>query len=138
MRLEISFRNTNASEEEKDALRARVERKARKVTRFLKDPVEVVLVVHGEKVGFTGDLRVSGAGEETFSARAEAEDPVALIDGLIHTVERAVRRRHDRRVQANHRSVPVNDGFAPTFDLHEQEDRDLETEEIHKAIGGAR
>lgn len=137
MRLEISFRSTNATEKEKDALKDRVERKIKKVTRFLKDPVEVGLVIRGEKVGYTGELRVNGAGTETFSAKAEADDPVALIDGLIHTVERAVRRRHDRKVDANHRSAPASDGFLPTFDLSEQEDRDLETEEIQRGLGTA-
>ena len=68
MRLEISFRNTDASDEEKDAVRMRVERKIRKVTRFLKEPVEVALILNGQKLGYQGELQVAGAGAAKLSA----------------------------------------------------------------------
>jgi len=138
MRLEISFRNTDASDEEKDAVRMRVERKIRKVTRFLKEPVEVALILNGQKLGYQGELQVAGAGEQTFKARLEAEDPVATVDGLIHTVERAVRRRHDRKLdKTRHPSIGMADGFAAGFEIQEDEDRDLETAEIQRSPGGA-
>lgn len=136
MRLEISFRSTDASDKEKKALRDRVERKIAKVTRFLREPVEVSMVLRGEKVGYTGELRVSGAGDDTFTARAEATDPVAVVDGLMHTVERSARRRHDRRIDASQKSPPMADGFSEaSFALADNEDRDLETEEIRADLG---
>lgn len=145
MRLEISFRNTPASDEEKEALKQRVERKIRKVTRFMRDPIEVGLVLQGQKVGYRGELLVAGAGEDGFKASIEAEDPIAAVDGLVHTVERAARRAHDRRVTSTKRGGwSQSDGFAGValagagFDLVENEDRDLETAEIVKpGTGGA-
>ncbi|NOY24689.1 MAG: HPF/RaiA family ribosome-associated protein [Oligoflexia bacterium] len=144
MRLEISFRNTDPTDKEKAALTARVERKIRKITRFLRDPIEVSLVLYAQKLGYRGELQVAGAGDDTFVAGVEAEDPIAAIDGLIHTVERAARRRHDRRLSKEKRLVrPVEGSFtgaspAPSagagFDLDEDEDIDLETEEISKAL----
>ncbi|MCK6505648.1 HPF/RaiA family ribosome-associated protein [Myxococcota bacterium] len=139
MRLEISFRNTPASDEEKEALKLRVERKIRKVTRFLRDPIEVGLVLQAQKVGYRGELLVAGAGEDGFKASIEAEDPIAAIDGLVHTVERAARRSHDRRLHTGRRGGRSQlDGFAaPGFELSEHEDRDLESAEIQKP-GAAR
>lgn len=135
MRLEISFRNTPASDQEKDALKKRVEHKIRRVTRFLRDPIEVALVLQAQKVGYRGELLVAGAGEDAFKASIEADDPVATVDGLVHTVERAARRAHDRRLDTGRRGRwSQNDGFAaPGFELAEHEDRDLETVEIQKA-----
>lgn len=135
MRLEVHFRNTDASDEEKKALRARVEKKVRKVTRFLKEPVHAEMTIKGEKVGFYGDLHVTGAGTSTLKARIEAGDPVAVIDGLLHTVERAARRNHDRAVSRQHKAPPPSDGFAvPSFDLAENEDEDLATAEIQRDL----
>lgn len=144
MRLEISFRNTDPTDTEKAALTARVERKIRKITRFLRDPIEVNLVLYAQKLGYRGELQVAGAGDDTFVARIEAEDPIAAIDGLIHTVERAARRRHDRRLSKDKRVVrPVEQSLTGTspasgagvgFDLGDDEDVDLETEEISKAL----
>ncbi|MCB9778328.1 MAG: HPF/RaiA family ribosome-associated protein [Alphaproteobacteria bacterium] len=136
MRLEIHFRNTDASEDEKKALRARVERKIRKVTRFLKDPVTVEMNIKGEKVGFYGDLHITSAGTSTLKARIEGDDPVAVIDGLLHTVGRAARRNHDRVVTRHHKPAPATDGFAmPSFELADNEDEDLATAEIQRDLG---
>ena len=117
MRLEIHFRNTDASEDEKKALRARVERKIRKVTRFLKDPVTVEMNIKGEKVGFYGDLHITSAGTSTLKARIEGDDPVAVIDGLLHTVGRAARRNHDRVVTRHHKPAPATDGDYPNLNI---------------------
>lgn len=136
MRLEISFRNTSVDEKERQALKKRVERKIKKITRFLKEPVEAGLVIHGQKVGYRGDLVVSGAGADSFKAGLEADDPVAVVDGLIHTVERAVRRRHDRRLDVHRIEGVQPDGFVPDFALSEGEDHDLETAEVHRAVRG--
>ncbi len=132
MRLEISFRNTTATEEEKTALRERVERKIKKVTRFLREPIEGTVNVRGLKVGYSGELHVSGAGGQTLSARTEGDDPIAVVDGLLHTVGRTARRQHDRRIQRSHKAPPATDGFVPgaAFYLADDEDDDLETEEI--------
>ncbi len=136
MRAEISFRNTSVSEKDQQALRERVEKKSRKVTRFLREPVTLALVIHGQRVGFRGELHISGGGGDSLKASLEADDPIAVVDGLLHTVERAARRRHDRRHDPHRDEVASIDGFQPGFDLHEHEDRDLETEEIQKAVLG--
>ncbi len=136
MRLEISFRNASVEEKERQALKNRVERKSRKITRFLKEPVDVGLVILGQKVGYRGDLVVSGAGADSFKASLEADDPIAVVDGLIHTVERAVRRRHDRRLDVHRTEGTPLDGFVPDFALSEGEDHDLETAEVHRTVRG--
>ncbi len=138
MRLEISFRNTDATDEEKEALTDRVQRKIQKVTRFLKEPIEGTLTVRALKVGFAGELHLSGAGDQKLTARNESDDPVAVIDGLIHTVGRTARRQHDRRIQRSQKGGPASDGFvAPSFILADDEDADLETEEIRAGLDAA-
>lgn len=138
MRLEISFRNTDATDEEKEALTERVQRKIQKVTRFLREPIEGSLTVRALKVGFAGELHLSGAGDQKLTARTEADDPVAVIDGLIHTAARTARRQHDRRIRRSQKGGPTPDGFAGTsFVLAEDEDQDLETEEIRAGLESA-
>lgn len=136
MRLEISFRNATVEDNERQALKARVERKSKKITRFLKEPIEIGLVIHGQKVGYRGDLIVSSAGADGFKAGLEADDPIAVVDGLIHTVERAVRRRHDRRIDVHRHEGAHASGFVPDFALSESEDHDLETAEIQRTVQG--
>jgi len=94
MNLDVTFRHLEHSDE----LRDLVERKATKVGRFLRDPVDAHVVLHEERHRSAVEVTMTGAGDNPFVAHGEAEDMRSAIDAAMHKVESAVRRAHDRRV----------------------------------------
>ena len=95
MRLDVTFRNLDAS----DKLRAYCERRLQKVGRFLKDSAEAHVVLRVEKHREMAEVTITGVRGRNHVASAEAEDLRSAIDAVSHKLEEAVRRAHDRRVR---------------------------------------
>jgi len=105
MRLDITFRNLEPTDE----LRQSVERRMEKVGRFMRPPVEGHVVLKEEKHRHIAEVSVSGAGEPAHVASAEAEDMRTAIDLVMHKIETALRRAHDRRVDHRRGHNPDRD-----------------------------
>ncbi len=103
MRLDITFRQVDASDE----IRQWVERRVEKVARFLRPPIEAHVVLKEEKHRQIAEVTVKAAGEGSYVASAEAEEIRTAIDLVMHKIESAVRRAHDRRV--DHRRNQIDD-----------------------------
>jgi len=97
MRLDVTFRNLDAS----DKLREYSERRLQKVARFLKEEAEAHVVLRVEKHREIAEVTITGVRGRTHVASAEASDLRSAIDAVSHKLERAVRRAHDRRVRRN-------------------------------------
>ena len=109
MRLDITFRNIEPS----DSLRQRAEKKFGKVCKHLSEPIEGHLVLKVEKHRNSAELTVSGGKDEHFRVHEVTDDMYATIDGLMHKLERTVRRSKERRTDRN-QAAPGSDrdGFA--------------------------
>ena len=103
MRLDITFRQIDASDE----TRQWVERRVEKLARFLRPPIEVHVVLREEKHRQIAEVTVKAAGEGPYVASAESEDIRTSIDLVMQKIESSVRRAHDRRV--DHRRHPIPD-----------------------------
>jgi len=108
MRLEITFRNIEAS----DALRERAEKKFKKVAKHLREPIEGHLVIKVEKHRHSAELTVHAAGEQTFKAQEVTDDMYATIDGIMNKAERTVRRHKERLIDKHQAGAgEEGDGF---------------------------
>lgn len=96
MALEVSFRNVELTEEERDELKQRSTRKFAKVSRYLKDPIEAYLVLHQEKHRHVAELQVHAAGDRYFGAKVDTNDWVSAVDGIMNKLARTVRRHKER------------------------------------------
>ena len=83
MRLDITFRQIDASDE----IRQWVERRVEKVARFLRPPIEAHVVLREEKFRQIAEVTVKAAGEGAYVASAEAEDIRTAIDLVMHKIE---------------------------------------------------
>lgn len=92
MRLEITFRNTQAT----DALRERAEKKFQKVAKHLREPIDAHLVCKVEKHRHSAELTIHAAGDQSFKAQEVTGDMYATIDGIMNKLERTVRRHKER------------------------------------------
>ena len=110
MRLDVTFRNLDAS----DKLRDYCDRRLQKVGRFLRDEAEAHVVLRVEKHRELAEVTITGARGGTHVASAEASDLRTAIDAVSHKLEAAVRRAHDRRVrgQKAQPSVDVAESIA--------------------------
>ncbi len=108
MRLDVTFRNLEASEK----LREHCNRRLQKVGRYLKEEAEAHVVLRVEKNREIAEVTITGRRGQTHVASAEGPDLRSAIDGVAHKLERAVRRAGDRR---NDRS-----GATPTAEAAEQ------------------
>lgn len=108
MRLDITFRQIDASDE----IRQWVERRVEKVSRFLRPPIEAHVVLREEKFRQIAEITVKAAGEGAYVASAEAEDIRTAIDLVMHKIESAVRRAHDRRVDHRRHQVDADEQAA--------------------------
>jgi len=93
MRLDVTFRNLEAS----DKLREHCDRRLQKVGRYLKDEAEAHVVLRVEKHREIAEVTITGTRGRTHVARAEGPDLRAAINAVAHKLERAVRRARDRR-----------------------------------------
>lgn len=108
MRLDITFRNIDAS----DALRERAEKKFKKVAKHLREPIDAHLVCKVEKHRHSAELTVHAAGEQTFKAQEVTDDMYTTIDGIMNKAERTVRRARERLIDRAQAGVSeVADGF---------------------------
>ena len=98
MRLDITFRNTEPSE----ALRTRAEKKFRKVCKHMNEPIEGHLVLKVERHRNSAELTVHGGRDQSFRVHEVTEDMYATLDGLMHKLERAVRRSREKRIDRHH------------------------------------
>jgi putative sigma-54 modulation protein len=104
MNLHVTFKSCEPS----DALRERAERKLQKVSKYLKEPVEVHLVLHVEKHRHRADVTISSAGE-VLKTEVETDDMYATIDALTEKIERVAKRQKERR--SEHAHPEAVDGF---------------------------
>ncbi len=109
MRLEITFRNIEAT----DALRERAEKKFQKVAKHLREPIDAHLVCKVEKHRHSAELTVHAAGDLSFRVQETTDDMYATIDGIMNKIERAVRRHKERMIDRHQSgSGELPDGFA--------------------------
>ena len=104
MNLHVTFKNCEPS----DTLRERAERKLLKLSKYLKEPVEVHLVLHVEKHRHRADVTISSAGE-VLKTEVETDDMYATIDTLMEKIERVAKRHKERR--SEHAHPESVDGF---------------------------
>ena len=134
MNIDITFRNTQAT----DAIRDRVERRFEKVVKHMREPVEAHMVLRVERHRHIAEISVNACGD-TFQAHEETNDMYASIDRLMHKLARAARRHKERQQDRNHSRNPRMDGFAWADAVREAEQEEIEepmnTEEIDAHIG---
>jgi len=116
MRLELTYRNIRAA----DTLRDRAERKFRKVTKHLREPIEAHVVLRVEKHRHMAEATVAANGD-VFKAHEESDDMYVAIDGLMNKLERVVRRHRERIIDRAHAgSGDAVDGFPPLEAMPEE------------------
>ncbi len=98
MRLDITFRNVEPSEN----LRNRAEKKFGKVCKHLTEPIEGHLVLKVERHRNSAELTVHGGRDQSFRVQEVTDDMYSTIDGLMHKLERMVRRERERRIDRHH------------------------------------
>jgi len=108
MHLDLTYRNIQAT----DALKDRAERKFRKVSKHLREPIEAHLVLRVEKHRHMAEATVAASGD-VFKAHEESADMYTTIDGLMNKLERVVRRHRERKIDRAHSgSGDASDGFS--------------------------
>jgi len=136
MKLDVSFRNVELTEKERDALKLRARRKFEKVARYLKDPNEAALTLTAVRHTRVADLQVKASGDQFFGAKVDdAADWVSAIDAIMNKLARTVRRRKERqRDRSQAQAGPPGDGFLrdDTPDIVEdlEDEFQLWTEEV--------
>lgn len=116
MRLEVTYRNIRPA----DALKNRAEKKFKKVTKHLREPIEAHVVLRIEKHRHMAEATVAAAGE-VFKAHEESEDMFTSIDGLMAKLERVARRHRERNLDRMHAgSGDAGDGFLDSGDVAEE------------------
>ncbi len=96
MALEVTFRQVELPDKERDELKLRGTRKFAKVSRYLKEPIEAHLILKQERYRHHAELQVRSAGEGFFGAKVDTNDWVSAIDGIMNKLARTVRRRKER------------------------------------------
>jgi ribosomal subunit interface protein len=108
MHLEVTFKNLRPRTE----IRRRAEALFGKLERFLDASAEGTLLLSAEHGRTTTDLTLSTRGQ-VFQASDEDEDLRTSLDRTFHTVETALRRAKERRIDRRRRADgPADDGFA--------------------------
>jgi ribosomal subunit interface protein len=109
MRLEVTFKNLRPKEE----IRRRAQALFSKLERFLDASSEGTLVVSAEHGQTTTDLNLTVRGQ-VFQASDEDDDLRTSLDKTFHTIEHALRRAKERRVDRRRRAPgEEGDGFVP-------------------------
>lgn len=107
MRLEVTFRNIEAT----DAIKDRAEKKLGRIVKHLREPVEAHLVLSVQRHLHVADLTVTASGEH-FRVTEETDDMYATIDQLAQRVERVVQKHRERIIDRTHGGPGVElDGF---------------------------
>ena len=75
-------------------------------------PLKAHVVLREEKFRQIAEIAVKAAGEGAYVASAEAEDIRTAIDLVMHKIESAVRRAHDRRVDHRRHQVDADEQAA--------------------------
>lgn len=109
MHLEVSFRNLRA----RDEIKLRAQTLYDKLERFLDPAAEGQLVVTVEHGNAILELVVRTGGE-VHTVTEEDTDLRSALDKVFHTMEVRLRRSKERRLDRTRKSVPPDDGFAPT------------------------
>lgn len=91
MKLEVTFRNLEATE----AIRERAEKKLARMTKHLREPVAAHLVLSVQRYRHIAELTVSSA-DGNFHVEEETDDLYATVDQLAQRVERLVQRHHEK------------------------------------------
>ena len=107
MHLEVSFRNLRP----RDEVRVRALALFEKLERFLDSASEGSLVVAVEHDKAIMELVVRAAGE-TYTVTEEDDELRTALDRAFHTMEVALRRSKEKRLDRSRKSLPPEDGFA--------------------------
>ncbi len=108
MHLDLTYRNIQAT----DALKDRAERKFRKVSKHLREPIEAHVVLRVEKHRHMAEATIASSGD-IFKAHEESGDMYTTIDALMNKLERVVRRHRERKIDRTHSgSGDAADGFS--------------------------
>ncbi len=128
MKLDVTFRNIEAT----DALRDRASAKFQKVARHLKEPIEGHLTLRVERHRHTAEIIVHSAGSETLKTHETTGDMYASVDGVMKKLRTHVRRRRDQAVDRQHgrQLAPQGDGFVTDLGVLPDDYLDEETEEV--------
>jgi putative sigma-54 modulation protein len=116
MHFDLTYRNIRAT----TALKDRAERKFKKVSKHLREPIDAHVVLRVEKHRHMAEATVSSSGN-VFKAQEESADMYTTIDGLMAKLERTVRRHRERSIDRSHAgSGDAGDGFSPLVDEAEE------------------
>ena len=109
MNLHVTFKNCDPS----DALRERAEQKLDKLAKYLREPIEVHVVLQVEKHRHRGDVTVSAAGE-ILKTELETDDMYVTVDRLMERITRIAKRQKERRTGHHDDGAEPLDGFGVT------------------------
>jgi ribosomal subunit interface protein len=122
MRLEVTFKNLRPKEE----IRRRANALFAKLERFLDASSEGTLIVRAEHGTSITELTVTARGQ-IFQASDEDEELRTALDRTFHTIETALRRAKERRVDRRRRADgDAADGFEDVGAPPEGEDEEFE------------
>jgi len=116
MNFDMTYRNIRAT----SALKDRAERRFKKVSKHLREPIDAHVVLRVEKHRHMAEVTVASSGN-VFKAHEESEDMYTTIDGLMSKLERVVRRHRERKIDRSQAgSGDASDGFSTLVDESEE------------------
>ncbi len=92
-----------------DALKSYVEKKVRRLEKYLEEPITVQVVLSSEKFRRIADVTISSK-EGTFHGSEESHDMYTSIDKVVDTMEITLRRRKEKIKETRHRGVRPGSG----------------------------
>lgn len=108
MRIEVTGRHVEVPGE----VKAYVEEKVRKLSRFYDRIQEVEVVFGHESEQFTAEMIVRANQKQTFVARGTGADTYALIDGITDKLERQLVKHKEKNRNRKHDSTSERTGEA--------------------------
>ncbi|MDR3567571.1 MAG: ribosome-associated translation inhibitor RaiA [Syntrophobacteraceae bacterium] len=131
MQITLSFRHIDPS----DALKQYVEDKLSRLKKYLEEPVEVHVVLRGEKFRRIAEVSIDASGLRLNGAE-ETDDMYSAIDLLVDNLESQAARKGKEKISRRRSGPGVKESIAtiePTQEgqKSEQEPRVIRTEQVH-------
>ncbi len=131
MQIKISFRHLDPS----DALKSYVEDKLARLKKYLEEPVEVHVVLRGEKFRRIAEVSLDASGIRLNGAE-ETDDMYSSIDLLVDNLEAQAAKKSKEKVSRRRSNVTLKDSGAPAQadgapHSGVQEPRVIRAEQVH-------
>lgn len=93
MNVKVTFRGMKSS----DAIREYIEEKSQKISKYLRDPIDVNVICEVEKIRHKVEMTITSH-RDTFKGTETSDDMYASTDTLLDKLETQMRRKKDKKV----------------------------------------